>query len=219
MWEINWLEFPLQRLLRLRHYTKPLEKMKVGGVEAVHIDDTGLTLIKSFEGCVLHPYKDSVGYWTIGYGHLLSTEEHVKYKDGISEGLAEAILVNDLKSKEEGIAKLLVGTNTPSQGEWNALVSFTFNLGLGTLAKSTLLKRYKAGDKKGAAEVFPWYNRAGNKFSPGIYRRRLCEQAIFNGKMIADLNKVNWYRGSTKYLVAKIKVWAEKKFANAKDGE
>ena len=110
--------------------------------------DKGVQLICQFEGLKLERYRDAVGLWTIGYGHLILKEEMEKLIK-ITTGEAKNILRKDLKRTETGVKKLL--TLSVTQNQFDALVSFAFNLGLGNLKKSTLLKKVNAGDKEAAA--------------------------------------------------------------------
>lgn len=135
----------------------------------------GVDLIKSFEGLELKAYKDIVGVLTIGYG---STGPHVKEGQTITEQEAEALLLKDMERFESGVESLATAALTDNQ--FAALVSLSFNVGLGNLKSSTLLKLLNAGDYAGAANQFPRWNKAGGKEVAGLTRRRLAEQALFN---------------------------------------
>ena len=135
----------------------------------------GIHLIEQFEGCRLRAYQDAVGVWTIGYGHTR----------GVFEGMttdhdgAEALLRMDLEEAEAAVNRLVA---VPiEQCQFDALVSFTFNLGAGNLSRSTLLRKLNDGDYEGAAAEFPRWNRAGEKVLAGLTRRREAEQALFRG--------------------------------------
>lgn len=135
--------------------------------------DEGLDLIKSFEGCRLEAYQDSVGIWTIGYGHI----------DGVAEGdtctseEADEFLRKDLNRAETCVDKSVAAPLT--QGEFDALVSFVFNLGCGALHGSTLLRKLNAGDFDGAGMEFLRWNRAGGHELAGLTRRREAEKERF----------------------------------------
>ena len=133
----------------------------------------GLALIKHYEGLRLTAYQDSVGIWTIGYG---STAGIIKGMV-ITEAKAEAFLQQDLETSEQAVSKLV--TVPLDQNEFDALVSFVFNLGQGALAKSTLLKKLNALDRSGAASEFLKWNRAGNKPLRGLTIRRESERRLF----------------------------------------
>lgn len=135
----------------------------------------GVSLIKSFEGLRLQSYQDSVGVWTIGYGATR----------GITAGMAiiseqaERMLVNDIGRFEPEIERLV---KVPlNQAQWDALMSFTYNLGAANLGSSTLLKLLNAGDYASAAEQFPRWNKAGGQVLAGLTKRRLAERAMFLG--------------------------------------
>lgn len=133
----------------------------------------GLSLIKSFEGLRLQAYQDAVGVWTIGYGTTRGVNAGMK----ISKEQAERMLLNDVQRFEPEIERL-VGVPL-SQNQWDALVSFTYNLGSANLESSTLLRKLNAGDYAGAAEQFPRWSKAGGKVLAGLVRRRAAEQALF----------------------------------------
>lgn len=135
----------------------------------------GLSLVKSFEGLRLTKYQDVVGKWTIGYGHLILPSE--SFPAPITESQAEALLRKDLSISEAGVSNLV---KVPiNQNQFDALVSFTFNLGVGNLQNSTLLKKLNAGDKQGAADEFLRWNKAGGKEVAGLTRRRAAERSLF----------------------------------------
>ncbi|MEL6398144.1 MAG: lysozyme [Cyanobacteria bacterium P01_A01_bin.70] len=143
-----------------------------------HISSDGLTLVKHFEGRELQAYQDSVGVWTIGYGHTSAAGPPTVYAgQTISEAEAESILQKDLELFENGVRDLVT---VPINGDqFSALVSFSFNLGLGALGGSTLLRKLNSGDYQGAANEFPRWVNAGGQPLPGLVRRRDAEQALF----------------------------------------
>ncbi len=134
----------------------------------------GIALITHFEGLRLIAYQDSVGVWTIGYGH---TGPDVKPGLTITRQNAETLLANDLTRFEHGVQRLV--TVPLNQNQFDALVSFSYNLGLGSLQQSTLLKKLNAGDYPGAAAQFPRWNKAGGKVLPGLVARREAEATLF----------------------------------------
>jgi len=116
--------------------------------------DRGIELIKSFEGCKLQTYHCSAGVATIGYGH---TGKDVRPGMVITQETAEKLLRQDLARFEAGVAKSAQKT---TQGQFDALVSFAFNLGLGALSGSTLLKMHNDGKYSEAAKRFPQWDKA-----------------------------------------------------------
>ncbi|OBU85885.1 lysozyme [Chromobacterium subtsugae] len=134
----------------------------------------GIALIQQFEGLRLQAYQDVVGVWTIGYGH---TGPDVRAGLTITQAQATQLLAADLARFEAGVGRLV---SVPLNGnQFSALVSFTYNLGLGSLQSSTLLRLLNTGDYAGAAGQFPRWDRAGGQQLPGLLKRRLAEQALF----------------------------------------
>ncbi|MEM1369158.1 MAG: lysozyme [Cyanobacteria bacterium P01_H01_bin.15] len=145
------------------------------------INDAGLALIKHFEGRELHAYQDSVGVWTIGYGHTSAAgPPQVRAGMTISEQEAEDILRQDLGLFEGGVRdRVKVSMNS---NQFSALVAFSFNVGLGALGNSTLLRKLNGGDYQGAGEEFLRWVKAGGATLPGLVRRRDAERALFLGQ-------------------------------------
>ena len=130
-------------------------------------------LIKEFEGCKLKAYKCPADVWTIGYGHT----DGVKEGDEITQQEADRLLAADVDLFTSGVQRLV--TSDINRNQLGALVSFAFNLGLGNLRHSTLLKLVNAGDFVGAANQFPRWNKAAGKVLPGLVRRREAEKQLF----------------------------------------
>jgi lysozyme len=146
---------------------------------AMKINAKGLELIKSFEGLRLEAYKCPANVWTVGYG---STGPHVKPGLVITPGEAERLLMNDLSRFEAGVAAMVTGAPT-SEDEFAALVALSFNIGLNALARSTVLRRHKQGNKVGAANAFLMWNKAGGRVLPGLVRRREAERELYLGEI------------------------------------
>ncbi|MCH0685594.1 lysozyme [Escherichia coli] len=137
----------------------------------------GISLIKQFEGCKLKAYPDPAtggAPWTIGYGHT-----GLEVKPGLvwTQAQADAALIADLSVCENAVSHLVKVKIT--QNQFDALISFSFNLGSGNLASSTLLKKLNAGDYKGAADEFPKWNKAAGKVMNGLVARRTAERELF----------------------------------------
>lgn len=133
----------------------------------------GLNLIKQFEGLKLHAYRCPADVWTIGYGHTVS----VGANDVITEEQAIDLLRQDVAESERAINQHV---HVPlTQNQFDALISFIFNLGVGNFRTSTLLKKLNAGDYEGAAQEFRRWVKAGGKTLPGLVRRREAESALF----------------------------------------
>lgn len=133
----------------------------------------GIALIKRFESCRLTAYRDSVGVLTIGWGHT----GKVWLGMVVTQEQADALLAADVQRFERGVAALLKVPVT--QGQFDALVSFAFNCGLGNLGSSMLLRKLNAGDVNGAATEFPRWNKAGGSVLRGLTLRREAEQRLF----------------------------------------
>ena len=104
-----------------------------------HITKKGLELIKSFEGFSSVIYRDSVGLPTIGYGHLIKQDEKSSFKNGITKSKAEELLKADVMLAEKAVTRLI--TVPLNDNQFDALVSFTFNLGSASLQRSTLREK------------------------------------------------------------------------------
>ncbi|HDT1481321.1 lysozyme [Enterobacter chengduensis] len=143
--------------------------------------DKGIALIKQFEGCKLTAYQDSVGVWTIGYGWTQPVDgKPIRAGMTINQETAERLLKTGLVSYESDVSRLVkVGL---TQGQFDALVSFTYNLGARSLSTSTLLRKLNAGDYAGAADEFLRWNKAGGKVLNGLTRRREAERDLFLGQ-------------------------------------
>lgn len=143
----------------------------------MRISDAGIDLIKQSEGCRLTAYPDPAtgGHpWTIGYGHTGSDVHPGKV---ITQAEAYRLLVEDLDLFERGVKRLV--TVELTQGQFDALVCFSFNVGLGALQQSTLLKMINAGDFDGAAKQFLRWDKAAGKVMAGLTKRRQAESELF----------------------------------------
>lgn len=133
----------------------------------------GITLIKEFETLRLNAYKCPAGVWTIGYGHT----KDVKPGDVINETRAEYFLAEDLKE-----AEAVVNRECPcvSQNQFDSLVSFTFNCGIGNFQKSTLLKCVKANPENvNIRYEFSRWNKSKGMILAGLIRRRKAEADLY----------------------------------------
>lgn len=143
---------------------------------AVKISTAGLNLIKSFEGLRLTPYQCAAGVWTVGWGH---TGHGVTPGKSIKLERAEELLLMDLRKFEDAVNLLI--TIPLNQQQFDALVSFAFNCGVGALEESTLRKRLNKGEdpNKVAREELPKWVKAGSKTLPGLVDRRKKEVELF----------------------------------------
>ena len=147
--------------------------------------NNGIRLIQEFEGLRLTSYLCSAGVPTIGYGATYYHDgSKVKLGQTITRDQANQLLKDHLKQFEGSVIGLL-NTTKVNQNQFDALVSFCFNLGAGNLAKSQLLRLIKANpnDPKIAAEFAKW-NRAGGEVSRGLVRRRKKEAELYFTKIV-----------------------------------
>lgn len=147
---------------------------------AMKTSTQGRALIRACEGCKLTAYRDAVNVLTIGVGHTTAAgPPTVTAGMTITGAEADSILASDLSACERDVARLV--TVPLNQSQFDALVSWVFNLGAGNLAKSTLLKRLNVGDYQGAADEILKWNRAGGRVLPGLTKRRKAERLMFLG--------------------------------------
>ena len=144
----------------------------------MEMSKNGLTLLKSFEGCELTAYQDSVGVWTIGYGWTQPVNGKPVSKGMIiTQETADSLLCSGVVQYEKGVTGLVkVAVN---QNQFDALVDFSYNLGVKSLEGSTLLKKLNTGDCTGAADEFLKWNKAGGKVLNGLVKRRAAERSLF----------------------------------------
>jgi len=139
----------------------------------------GIALLHHFESCRLVAYPDPGSKdgrpWTIGWGH---TGPEVKKGLVWTQQQADAAFVRDLEATEQLVSQMVPNA---SQAEFDAMVSFAYNLGATALRNSTLMKLYKAGDKRGAAEQFLRWNKNDGVIMYGLTKRRTAERALFLG--------------------------------------
>lgn len=156
------------------------------------ISAKALKSIAHHEGTRLKPYRCPAQLWTIGTGHVLYPDQGaMKIEDRLKYPLkpadnrvftkeeVDAILAKDLDRFVRGVSKYC--PVVASQGQFDALVSFAFNLGLGTLQRSTLRSKHNRGDYAGAAQEFLKYTKAGGKVLRGLVNRRNDEVAMYLG--------------------------------------
>ena len=143
-----------------------------------HITDNGLKIIKQFEGFSPKIYLDAAGLETIGYGHLILPHEKSTFKKGISLAEAESLLKRDVQLAENAVARLI---KTPlTNNQFDALVSFTFNVGAAALQRSTLRHKINHGEHEGVpAELNKWVYAGGEKL-PGLLQRRIMEGHLYS---------------------------------------
>lgn len=136
----------------------------------------GLALIKKFEGLELNAYQCAAGVWTIGYGHTKGVFEG----QTIKKAEADEMLVLEMDEYEKAVNDAV--TISIDQCMFDALVSWTYNLGPSNLNASTMLKVLNSGDYDGVPAQIKRWNKAGGKVLEGLIRRRDAEALLFEGK-------------------------------------
>lgn len=140
----------------------------------------GLALIKKAEGFVAKIYDDQ-GHPAIGYGQRLTPSEVEKYKNGISEEDASLLLVDYLHTIENTVSNVI--KTKLNQNQFDAVMSFTYNVGIGAFISSTLLKVINANQLDKAPDEFAKWTKSGGKELPGLVARRKAEVALWNGTL------------------------------------
>lgn len=137
----------------------------------------GQELLHHFEGLRLEAYLCPANVWTIGYGTTVSDGTPVQKGDRVTKAEAERLFREDLQRFEKSVLALV---NVPlTQGQFDALVSFTYNVGVGALRTSTLLRVLNQGRYQEAADQLLRWNKGGGKVLPGLTRRREAERKLF----------------------------------------
>lgn len=163
------------------------------------LSKAGADLMHRYEGCRNKPYLCPAHIWTIGYGHVLYQEQirlPMVRKEGYtgmirseyplksedsrvwSKQEIEELFAADVETFERGVLRLVPGS-AGRQGSFDALVSISFNFGLGNLQRSTIRMKANRGDWEGAAEAFMVWTKGGGKVLPGLVKRREAEKALF----------------------------------------
>lgn len=156
----------------------------------MNVSPKAVAMIKHHEGVRQRPYRCPAKLWTVGVGHVLYPDQAkipldqrdaYPLREGDNRVFAmeevDGILRSDLDRFERGVVTLC-GPNL-SQGEFDACVSFAFNVGLGTLQRSTFRQKVLRGEKEAAIESLLQYCKAGGKELPGLVKRRKDEAALF----------------------------------------
>lgn len=150
----------------------------------MQISKTGIELLKHFEGCELKAYQDSVGVWTIGYGHTKGIYEGLE----ITQSEAEKMLQDELPEYEGYVTDKVVPML--QQHEYDALVCWVYNLGPTNLSSSTMLKKLNAGEFKEVPFQMKRWDKAGGQPLLGLTRRRNAEALLFKGEDWKDYLEV-----------------------------
>jgi len=143
----------------------------------MELSNNGIDLIVSFEGCALAPYNDVAGFATVGIGHLIRKSCILPTDKVITKDEAYALFRQDAAGAIHGVTALVKVPLT--QNQFDALVSWTYNLGVNTLLHSSVLRLLNAQNYAEASQHMLLYNEAGGKVIPGLVRRRAAEVALF----------------------------------------
>jgi len=163
----------------------------------MNVSEQCLAMIKRHEGVRFKPYRCPAQLWTIGVGHVLYPEQtkvrvwtggakdgtrmawalHHEHNRVFEKDEVDQLLSADLHRFERGVLRLCPVPLT--QGQFDALVSFAFNVGLGGLQRSQVRMKTNRGDKRGAAKAFMNWTRGGGKILPGLIKRRRDEAATY----------------------------------------
>ncbi len=157
------------------------------------VSDAAIRMIKHHEGVRVRPYRCPALLWTTAVGHVIDpSHAAVKYEDrknlpipagwdrSLTMDEVDAILAQDLGRFERGVARLCPSA-VDYQGQFDALVSFSFNVGLGNLQRSSLRMKHNRGDFEEAADEFMKWTKAGGRVLPGLVKRRQDERALYVG--------------------------------------
>ena len=157
------------------------------------VSAAAIQMVKHHEGVRTRPYRCPALLWTVGVGHVIDpSHTAVKYEErkslpipagwdrSLTMDEVDAILAQDLARFERGVARLCPAA-LGHQGQFDALVSFAFNVGLGNLQRSSIRMRYNRGDVEGAADAFLMWTKAAGKVLTGLVKRRNDERAMFLG--------------------------------------
>lgn len=159
----------------------------------MRMSETGCRLLTQWEGCRPTVYKDVAGLCTIGVGHLLTQNElasgcvsiqgqAVRYAKGLSDDDVQALLMQDLSRYEAAVDEACAGLSL-EQNQFDALVSFCFNTGVGAFRQSSLLKSLQAGNLADVPDELRRWTRAGGQDVPGLAKRRENEIKLWLGEI------------------------------------
>jgi lysozyme len=145
------------------------------------ISQQGIDLIKSFEGCKLKPYLCPAKKWTVGWGHVLGNGVTLAEADNriFTQGEADVLLRYDLRRFESGVCRLCAVPLIQHQHIFDAVVAWSFNLGLGCLQRSTMRQKILRQDGEAASKELLKYDKVNGKPLKGLTRRRQAEYRLF----------------------------------------
>lgn len=153
----------------------------------MNASETCIAGIKECEGFRADAYQDVVGVWTVGYGYTAGVRPGDRVSEAVAEAQLRAVVARIAASLSLQIRAQIPSERTVAQGQFDALVSFAYNLGVSTLLHSTLWKLFVAGEPAAAADEFPRWCHAGDEVLSGLVKRREMERSWFFG---ADVGTV-----------------------------
>ena len=173
----------------------------------MQMTEEGLELIKEFEGFRARAYRDAVGVWTIGYGHTsMAGAPEVRPGMDITQDEGTAILRRDVATFANGVRAAVKVPLT--DGQFSALVSFAYNVGMGNLRKSSVLAAVNRGDFAAVPRRLQLWTKAGGRVLPGLVRRRAAEAALFAKQGEAQDMPTPVERVEAKAVTASKTVWS-----------
>lgn len=145
----------------------------------MNVSDKAIKMIRHHEGVRVKPYQDAIGLWTVGVGHLIGDGKTLpdEWNRTLTMGEVDEILRKDLARFEAGVERLCPSGLT--QPRFDALVSISFNFGLGNLQRSSIRMKHNRGEFEDAADSFLLYNKAGGKIFKGLVNRRNDERSLY----------------------------------------
>ena len=145
----------------------------------MNVSDKAIKMIRHHEGVRVKPYQDAIGLWTVGVGHLIGDGKTLpdEWNRTLTMGEVDEILRKDLARFEAGVERLCPTGLT--QSRFDALVSISFNFGVGNLQRSSIRMKHNRGEFEDAADSFLLYNKAGGKIFKGLVNRRNDERALY----------------------------------------
>lgn len=161
----------------LRPNRMPNETTITINPDPITMSNEGLLILRHFEGLRLKAYKDPVGIWTIGYGHT-----GPEVREGLVWSMSQADKALRDRLRDEFVPGVLSAIKrSMTQAQLDAMIDLAYNVGVGAFQKSTLVRKFNAGDIHGAADEFLRWDKAGGKSMLGLRRRRAADRARFLG--------------------------------------
>lgn len=181
----GWTDNNIATATATTTHNSAVAKASASNSSKMQLSTQGLNLIKGFEGFVSNPYQDSSGVWTIGYGNTYYLDgSRVKPTDSPlteyqASQLKMAIINKDFATAVNRLLAEEIRSGKITQNMFDALVSLGYNIGVGALAKSSVIRYLKEDNKSAAADSFLLWNKAGGQELAGLTNRRMVERQLF----------------------------------------